>query len=205
MNVEQPGGFRGCFLPRVDQLDDFLLLIWLELGFASAYAALLASGFESADRALSHHGTLELCEEPDDLHHHSAGRRGGVYRFGQASEAGAFTIEGLDDGQQVLERAREPVELPDHHDIAITQIVEQMMQLGPVPAATGGLFLEDGLAAGGFQGLQLEIVVLVLGRDPRVADDHELHKPLQMISVLQRRYAPRNPSNHAIRENDAQT
>ena len=55
--------------------------------------------------ALPDHGALELGEGADHLHHHPAGRRGGVDVLGQRAEAGACLADLLHDVQQVLQRA----------------------------------------------------------------------------------------------------
>ena len=54
--------------------------------------------------------------------------------------------------KQILERARQAVEFPDDDDIAFAQMVEQAVQLGPIPTAAGGLLFVDPRAAGRLEG-----------------------------------------------------
>ena len=39
--------------------------------------------------------------------------------------------------QQVLQRTRQPVELPDHHHVTWAEVIEQAVQLRTVPSAAG--------------------------------------------------------------------
>jgi hypothetical protein len=64
--------------------------------------------------------------------------------------------------QHVLERAGQPVELPDHDRVARAELVEHPVQLGPVPPAARRRLLEDALAAGGPERFCLQQVGLVI-------------------------------------------
>ena len=57
---------------------------------------------------------------------------------------------------------RQAVELPDHHDVALAQLVEQAVQLGPVPTAAGRGLLEQASAARGLQRFGLQGVGLLV-------------------------------------------
>ena len=103
----------------------------------------------------------------DHLHHHASGRRRGVDRLGQRAEAGASFVNPLHDVQHILQRARQPIELPDDDDIALAQLVEHAVQLGPVPAAAGGGLLEDAAAAGGAERLGLHGIALLVALETR--------------------------------------
>ena len=73
--------------------------------------------------------------------------------------------------QQVLQRARKPIELPDHDDIARTQVVQETLTLWPVPAAAGGLLLEQAGASGGSERGTLLCQILSFAGDAAVAQD----------------------------------
>jgi hypothetical protein len=77
------------------------------------------------------------------------------------AESGAGGADPLHDVQHVFERARQPVELPDNDHVALAQLVEHAVQLGPVPAPAGGGFFENAAAAGGAQRLRLDFVALL--------------------------------------------
>lgn len=52
MDIQQARRIGGCFLTGIDQVDDFLLLRWRELGTATANAAFSAGGQQAAAGAL---------------------------------------------------------------------------------------------------------------------------------------------------------
>ena len=51
----------------------------------------------------------------------------------------ALAFRALHDGEDVLERARQPVQFPDHEHVALAELIEQAMQFGTVPPSAGGL------------------------------------------------------------------
>ncbi len=105
MDIKQALRIGGCFLTRIDQVDDSLLLRWRELGTATANVAFSAGGQQAAAGVLVYHGALEFGKRSHDLHHHALGRRGGVDSLGQAEESRARLFHRLLEGQHVLERA----------------------------------------------------------------------------------------------------
>jgi len=77
------------------------------------------------------------------------------------------------DVLQVLHRARQPVDAGDYERVALTQELEQPLQLGAVVAAGSTRLLgADDLAAGGPQRGALEGEILVEGGDSGVAVEH---------------------------------
>jgi hypothetical protein len=48
--------------------------------------------------------------------------------------------------KEVLKRTRQPVEFPHDDDIALAQMIEHPVQLGPIPPAAGGLLINSGTA-----------------------------------------------------------
>ena len=53
----------------------------------------------------------------------------------------------LTSGRRRLRPGEKAVEFPDHDHVARAEVVQQTMQLGAVPATTGGLLLEQPRAA----------------------------------------------------------
>jgi hypothetical protein len=105
--------------------------------------------------SLTDHGPLELGEGADHLHHHAPGRDRGVDSFRQRPEAGMFAFDPLHDGEQILQRAGQPVEFPDHDHIFRSELVEQAVQFRTVPPAPGRGLLEELFHAGLRQGTAL--------------------------------------------------
>jgi len=91
--------------------------------------------------------------------------------LGERAEAGTGLADLLHDVQQVLQRARKPIKLPDHDDIARTQVVQQALKLWPVPSAAGGFLLEQAGASGGTERGALLRQILPLTGDAAVAQD----------------------------------
>jgi hypothetical protein len=75
--------------------------------------------------------------------------------------------------EQILERARKTVKLPDHDDITVAELVYHPVQLWAIPAATARGFLEGALAPSVLQRAQLERAVLIVTlRDAGIANEH---------------------------------
>ena len=90
----------------------------------------------------------------------------------QIAKAGAGFRDLLHQHQDVFKGAGQAVELPDHDQVALVQLAQQAVELGTLPAASRGFLFEDALAAGGLEGCELGLGVLVLGGDARVAYEH---------------------------------
>jgi hypothetical protein len=56
--------------------------------------------------------------------------------------------------------------------VLLAHLLEQLGQLGPVTLGAGDLLLADPPAASRLQGIELQGEILLLGRDPGVADQH---------------------------------
>ena len=78
-------------------------------------------------------------------------------------------LDGLD---QLLERAGEAVELPDHQRVALAHVRERGLQGRALALRAGGLLLEHLAAAGAPERVELQSQVLLLGGHPGVADQH---------------------------------
>lgn len=74
MDIKQARGFGCRFLARIDQVDNFLLLRWRELGAATADTAFFADSQEATVGSLAQHGAFELGKQSDNSHHHASGR-----------------------------------------------------------------------------------------------------------------------------------
>ena len=76
----------------------------------------------------------------------------------------AALVQVVGDGQHVLDRAAEPVELPDDEGVTGAQVAERGAQAGPVSGGLpgAGLLLVDPAASGG-----AEVVALQTGRPGR--------------------------------------
>ena len=152
MHAEQAGTLRRRVPPAPHRLPDFLLL---------------------PCGPFANHGPFELSEGSDHLHHHPARRCSGVDGLGEAAEACPGDLDLLHQVQEVFEAAAEPIQLPDDDHVSLAELVEHLMQLGTIPAATGGVFGEHARDPGVFERAELRGGVLVLGfADTGVTDVH---------------------------------
>ena len=114
----------------------------------------------------------------------------GIDRVAQAAEMRALGLELLDDGEQVADRAGEAIE-PDHDQgFAGVDVAQQARQHRPAAIGAGGVFLEDRVAAGGAQFVELRIGALFLGGDPRIADQAAWDGRFSGLWAAWRRVAP---------------
>jgi hypothetical protein len=127
---------------------------------------------QPGEGALADHAALELGQGGEEVEHQLAAGGGGVDRLGQRAQTDAARTEVLDGLDQLLERAGEAVELPDHERVARAHAGEGGLERRAVALRAGGLLLEHPAAAGAVQRVELRGEVLLLGRDPRVADQH---------------------------------
>ena len=172
MDVEEACSSGGCFPAFGNHLTNLGLLLRGELGGATADAALLPGGIDSGLSAFPQHGALELREGSHHLHHHAACRSGCVDGFGQAAESGSGFPELLHDGEQVAQRARQAIQLPDHDHIPGAELMEEPEELGAVPTTAGSLLAKDALAASGFERGDLSGGVLLIGGNASVTKQH---------------------------------
>jgi hypothetical protein len=71
--------------------------------------------------------------------------------------------------QQILQRAGEPIQLPDHYHVTRPEVVQQTLKLRPVPPAAGGFLLEQARASGSAECGALLCEILAFTRDAAVA------------------------------------
>jgi hypothetical protein len=69
------------------------------------------------------------------------------------------------------QRPPQPVELPDNEGIAGAQLGQRAIKLRPRSQRPALLVVEDPLAAGGLEGVELQAGGLDVGRDARVTDE----------------------------------
>ncbi len=153
MDAEEAGDLGAGLLPGADHFHGLLPLVRVELGRPPPNSALSPSCLEPSSGTLADHRSLELGKAPDHLHHHPAPGGGGVHGLGQAAKPGTCCIDLLQDVQEILEGAGEPVELPNHDDIARPKLIEEATELGAVPPSPGRLLLEHPDRAGLPKGL----------------------------------------------------
>src|SRR4029078_6243972 len=99
--------------------------------------------------------------------------RGGgrVDGFGEGAEADALGLQRVEGVDQLLHRAGQAIELPDHQRVAGPEIVESGSKLRPHLLGARDHLDKDLLAAGCLQGSELQLRALIECRDASVADE----------------------------------
>ena len=121
-------------------------------------------------RPLAYQVAFELGQGGEHMEDELAAGSGGVNRLLQAPEPDPTLGQPGDGVDQMPQGAAEAVELPDDQGIAGAQLVQDLLEGGPVGAGAAGRLGEHSVAAGALQGVDLELGVLVGGGDAGVAE-----------------------------------
>ena len=182
MNSKKAGNLGRGLLSRSNHLHGFLALAEVELRRPTTYPTFSPRSLHPCPSPLSDHRSLELREAPDHLHHHSTCRGRRVDGLGETPKACLGGIDLLQDVQEVLQGPRQPVELPNHNDVAGTKLVKKAMKLRSVPSTAGRLFLKHSVGTSLLEGTGLHPCRLLLAlRDPGVAEE----VPLWLLGLAQ--------------------
>src|SRR5690348_7319299 len=103
-------GTRLCSLGSGCRCSAPILALCLRLGDALALA-------------LQHHLALELADSPDHCQQQLSCRGAGVHAEIEDLEMSTLALHPINDLQQVLRRARQPVELADHQHVAFADVL----------------------------------------------------------------------------------
>ena len=155
-------------------------------------ATFLTGSFKSGPGAFPKHGPFELGEGADHLHHHPSCGGGRVDGLGQAAESRAGLLDALHDREHVAKGAREPVQLLDDEHVTGPQLIEETLELGPVPTAARDLLAKEALASGSFEHQGLSGSVLVVFGDSGITEQHCI-KVSPIESLMQYFSATPNP------------
>src|SRR6266851_1541125 len=134
----------------------------------------------------SHNCALRIIRErADHLHHHPTRWRRSVHRFGETAKARFPLLNPLHNCEHIAQRAGQTIEFPDDQHVAFTELTQQLVELGPIPAAAGGLLAKDEFTAGSLERCDLGRGVLLAGGDASVADEHDCLKVLRRCLIMQ--------------------
>ncbi len=106
------------------------------------------------------------------MEHQPAAAGAGVDLLLHAHQADAHLIEPAAEQDQVVQRTAEPVEPPHRQHVAGPRHLQRHGQSGAGRLGAAHPVLVHLLAASQVQGIALQVQVLVVGRDQRVADQH---------------------------------
>jgi hypothetical protein len=120
-------------------------------------------GTHPRDRPLAENVPLELRDGAQDGVEHLAGRGRCVDVLRERAQRNAPIAQHLGHLEQMPQRPPQPVELPDDEGIAGAQLSEGAIELRPRSERPALFVLEDPLAAGGLEGVELQAGGLDVG------------------------------------------
>jgi hypothetical protein len=126
-----------------------------------------------APRALPNQVALKLSQGGEDVEDEPAGRGVRLDAFREGHEPDSPALQVAHNPNQVRQRSAEAVEPPDHQDIPRPERLEAAFELWPCGRLSRGVLLVDERAAVATEGVELQIEVLVIGRDAGVSDKHK--------------------------------
>jgi hypothetical protein len=90
--------------------------------------------------------------------------------FRERSELHPSIVQEIDSLNQLQEGATQPVQFPHDDDVAFASAVKHSEKLWPICFRTRGLLLVNTFSAGSSQSVDLQVRLLLVGRDAGVTD-----------------------------------
>lgn len=120
------------------------------------------------------------------MEHKPTGGCGGVDILGKRPKARAMRLDRVHDVEKVTQGTGEAVVLGDGDNVALAQLIEQAVQLGPAARCAGDLVSEDPLCTSRLQGVELAVQALVFCTNAGISNDHVAlcQKPPRTTKVL---------------------
>ncbi len=180
MKLEDPCNI-GRSLTAGNHGDDRVALLLGELGWTSHALAANSCMRETGLGAISDHLSFELREGSKHRKQHFSRRKCRIDVFREAAKSGSGLLHALQNGQQVLQRSGEAIQLPHDHDVTRSKLIKHAMELRAIPTAARCSFLEDPSNPGRLQRANLRRAVLIVGRHAGIAE--------QNVAILHRKKA----------------
>lgn len=135
------------------------------------------SSLKTFTRALRDPFALELSDGSEDVKDETAGRCRRVDILGQGPESCPACPYGFDDVEKVLQRPGKAIILGDYHHIALTELVDHLIELQAFALRSGDLFGVDALGTGALKSVDLSFKLLLVCRDAGISDNHAAMLP----------------------------
>ncbi len=165
--------YRVVGFPLSDQRPGMGDLLRGQLGLAAHFHPTGDRRRASRRGAFLNQRPFQFRQDSHHLPHRPARGRGGVEGFRQRPEGHAPRFQIVQETDEVTQAAAQSVEFPDCERVALSERLEALGQFWPPDMRPGSLISKDKIAPHLLQGGKLQIGVLVIGRNPRVADVHE--------------------------------
>ena len=182
MNIQYPRRLAdgGALVDQAPRDNDLLGgQLWRP---AESHAARPRRGAAGAG-ALMDERALEFGDAGEYGQNHAAGRRGRVGPgLGQRAQARLGLFDQFGDVQQIAGRARQPIEAVHNHHIAAAEMIEQPRQFRTIAARARELLFVNPRAAGLAECGALKVEVLIVGRNPRIPDQHRRNSVANIVA-----------------------
>ena len=127
-------------------------------------------GAGALDNDLALHGTQ--CAE--DVEHEPSARRRRVDALGDRLERDATPVQIVSDVDQMPQAACKSIETPNHQHVVLADLFEYLGKLRPIGPCTRSRLDKHLVAPGSTEGIELQGMVLLIGTDPRIPQQHDV-------------------------------
>jgi len=115
--------------------DNFLSLRGCKFWATTANTSFLPRRLKSGLRTFPQHSPFKFRKSAKHLKHHAPRWRSCVDRFRKTAETRLFLCELFYNREDISKRARQPIQFPDHEHIPLTELIQNLVQLGTIPSA----------------------------------------------------------------------
>jgi hypothetical protein len=137
---------------------------------SAALAAAGPGGGQPGAGAFADEVAFELGQGGEDVEDELAAGGGGVDRLLETAESDPTLGEAGDGVDQLPQGAAEAVEFPDDQGVAGAELVQELLEGGPVGAGAAGGLGEHPKAPSRGEGVDLEVRLLIGGGDAGIAE-----------------------------------
>lgn len=148
----------------------------------------LTRDFQARAGAFANQFPFHLSQARHDVEEEPTGYRSGVDGVGQALEVNALLLKVADEIDRMLDAAAETVQFPIRKGVSLTETVLSLSESKALRSTTADPVFEDLLATSFLKSFRLQVEILVLRRDPCVADQHASCLILACSSFLIRHF-----------------
>ena len=142
-------------------------------GFGSAPdPSALPRGLQPRVDPLAQEVALKFRQRREQMERQLAGGRRRIDVLGEGMQFNTSLVEQHRGVDELTERTRQAVELPDNDNIPLPRVIQEAHQFRSIRCGPGGFLLIDAAALGAFERIELEMGFLRIRRNAGVANSH---------------------------------